>query len=59
VRRSCAYSRCGGRSLPLGTDLQLVHDRQTHDEFVTIDLNDQQQRNEKPDWSEPRYRMEA
>jgi len=59
VRRSCGYSRSGGRALPLGTDLQLVHERQTDDEFVTIDMNDQQQRDEKPDCSEPRYRIEA
>jgi hypothetical protein len=29
------------------------------DEFVTIDMDDQQQRDEKPDASEPRYRIEA
>jgi hypothetical protein len=29
------------------------------DEFVTIDMDDQQQRDKKPDASEPRYRIEA
>ena len=29
VSASCGYSRSGGRALPLGTDLQPVHERQT------------------------------